>query len=91
MVYKSQKQQATKPNVKIEDQKKRIIFPQSFGKQNSEADLMLVSNEVLQKAGKILDTRFIEVKNTPLEAILALLTEQSNAGSVIPQLSNLFI
>ena len=83
VVYKSRKQPATKPNVKVEDQGRRILFPRVLGQQKSEADLMLALNEVLQKAGKRLDTCFIRVKYTPLEAILALLTEQANARLLI--------
>ncbi len=90
-MYKNRKQRATKPNVKIEDQGKRILFPRGLGQHKSEADLMLALNEALQKAGEGLDTRFIQVKNAPSEAILALFTEQANAGSLIPRLSNLLI
>ncbi len=91
VVHKNRKQQATKPNVKIEDQGRRILFPRSLGQQKAEADLMLALNEALQKAGEGLDTRFIRVKYAPSGAISALLTEQANAGSLIPRLSNLLI
>ena len=52
---------------------------------------MLALNEALQKAGKELDTRFIRVKYVPSGAISALLTEQTNAGVLLPRLSNLLI
>ena len=52
---------------------------------------MLALNEALQKAGEGPDTRFIRVKYAPSGAISALLTEQANAGSSIPRLSNLLI
>ena len=90
-MYKNRKQQAKKPNVKSEDQGRRILFPRVLGQQKSEADLMLALNEALQKAGEGSDTRFIRAKYAPSGAISALLTEQANARSLIPRLSNLLI
>lgn len=89
-IYKN-RNPVTKPNAKIEDQGRRILFPRVLGEQNSEADLMLALNEALQKAGEGLDTRFIRVKYAPSGAILALLTEQANTGVLLPRLSNLLI
>ena len=91
VVYKNRKQQVTKPNVKSQDQGRRILFPRVLGQQKSEADLMLALNEALQKAGEGSGTRFILVKYAPSGAISALLTEQANAGSLIRRLSNLLI
>lgn len=90
MVYKN-RNQATKSNVKIEDQGRRILFPRILGEQKSEADLMLALNEALQKAGEGPDTRFIRVKYAPSGAISALLTDQANAGALLPRLSNFLI
>ncbi len=57
----------------------------------SEADLMLALNEALQKAGESIHTRFCRVRYAPSEAVSALLTENANAGVVIPRLSNVLI
>ena len=89
VVYKNQKQQATKPNLKMEDQGRRILFPQVAGQQKSGADLMLALNEALQKAGE--ETRFCRVRYSPSGAISTLLTEKANAGLFIPRLSNVLI
>ena len=94
VVYKNRKvnsPQAAKSNVKVEHQGRRILFPRVSGQQISEADLMLALNEALQKAGEGLDTRFIRVKYAPSGAISALLTDQANAGLLIPRLTNLLI
>lgn len=56
----------------------------------SEVDLMLVLNEVLQKAGERVDTRFSRVRYTLSGAVSALLTEKANAR-LIPRLSNALI
>ena len=53
--------------------------------------MILALNEVLQKARERLDTRFILVNYAPSRAILALLTEQANAGVLLLRLSNLLI
>ena len=52
---------------------------------------MLALNEALQKAREGLDTQFVQVKYAPSGTISALLTEQANAGLLIPRLSNLLI
>ena len=52
---------------------------------------MLAINEELQKAGKGLDTRFSRVRYAPSVAISALITKKTDAGSLIPRLSNLLI
>ena len=57
----------------------------------SEADLMLVLNEALQKAGEGSDTRFSRIRYSPSAAVSALLTEKANAGLLIPRLSNVLI
>ena len=90
VIYKN-RNHATKPIAKIEDQGRRILFPRVLGEQKSEADLMLALNKALQKAGEGLDTRFIRVSYAPSGAISALLTEQANAGVLLPRLSNLLI
>ncbi len=57
----------------------------------SEADLMLVLNEALQKAGEGLETQFCRVRYAPSGAVSALLMEQADGGLLIPRLSNVFI
>lgn len=90
VIYKN-RNHVTKPNAKIEDQGRRILFPRVVGEQKPEADLMLALNQALQKAGEGLDTRFIRVRYAPSGALSALLTEQANAGVLLPRLSNLLI
>lgn len=62
VVYKNHKknsQLAIKLATKSEHQGRRIFFPREVSdQQKSEADLMLASNEALQKTGKRLDIRF---------------------------------
>ena len=89
VVYKSRKTPATKPNIKTEDQGRRILFPWVLGQQKSEADLMLALNEALQKVGE--EMRFCRVRYSPSGAVSALLTEKANAGSIVPRLSNVLI
>ena len=89
VVYKSRKQQATKPIIKTEDQGRRILFPRVLGQQKLEVDLMLAFNEALQKAGK--ETWFCRVRYSPSRAMSALLTEKANAGSIVSRLSNVLI
>ncbi len=75
-----------------EYQGKKILFPrETSAHRMSEADLMLVLNEVLQKAGEGLHTRFCRVRYSPSGAISALLTEKANAGVIISRLSNVLI
>ena len=57
----------------------------------SEADLMLVLNEALARAGEGVDIRFSRVRYSPSGAVSALLTEKANTGLVIPRLSNALI
>lgn len=77
---------------KAEHQGRRILFPREILAQHkSEADLMLVLNEALQKAGKTQDVRFSRVRYAPSGVISALLTEKANAGLLVPQWSNLLI
>ena len=57
----------------------------------SEADLMLVLNEALARAGEGVDIRFSRVRYSPSGAVSALLTEKANAGLLIPRLSNVLI
>lgn len=55
----------------------------------SEADVILVLNEALQKAGE--GIRFFRVKYSPSGAVSALLTKNSDTGTIIPRLSNVLI
>lgn len=93
--YKSRKpsqQQSAKSALNAEYQGRRILFPREVSNQHmSEADLMLVLNEALQKAGEGIDTRFSRVRYSPSGAVSALLTEKANAGLLIPRLSNVLI
>ena len=70
---------------------RRILFPRKteLDPQMPEADLMLVLNEALQKAGE--GTRFSRVRYSPSGAVSALLNENSDAGTIIPRLSNMLI
>ena len=75
-----------------EYQGRRILFPQErINQQMSEADLMLILNKALAKAGKGVDIRFSQVRYSPSRAVSALLTEKANAGLLIPRLSNVLI
>lgn len=57
----------------------------------SKADLMLVLNEGLAKAGEGVDIRFSQVRYSLSGAVSALLTNKPNARSLIPQLLNVLI
>ncbi len=71
---------------------RRIFFPrEQANKKKSEADLMLVLNEALQKAGEEAYVRFSRVRYAPSGVISALLTEKTDVGLLIPQRSNLLI
>lgn len=59
--------------------------------QNSEADLMLVLNESLQKSGIPVYTRFNKVGYLQLGAIFALLMEKSSAENLVRDHSNMLI
>lgn len=89
VVYNSQKTPARKPNIKAENQKKRILFLQKLGQQNSEADLILVLNKSLQKVGD--KTRFGRVRYSLSRAMSILLTKKANVGSIVLWLSNVLI
>ena len=91
--YRSRKPLAhqSKPP-KTEHQGRRILFPREISRQHkSEADLMLVLNEALQKAGETQDIRFSRVIYAPSGAISALLTEKADAGLLVPRWLNLLI
>ena len=57
----------------------------------SEADLILVLNEALQKAGEGSDTRFSQIRYEPSGGVSALFTENANARLLIPRLANVLI
>lgn len=77
---------------KVETGKRRLIFrKQANSPQKSEADLMLVLNESLQKAGVPAYMRFSRVGYSQSGAISALLTERSNAEDLIRHHSNTLI
>ncbi len=89
---KPNSQQPVKLTVNSEQQGKRILFPREKSDQQiSEADLMLVLKEALQKAGERFETRFSRMRYAPSVAISALLTEKADAGLLIPRLSNVLI
>lgn len=56
-----------------------------------EADLILVLNEALARAGKGVDIQFSQVKYLLSGEVSALLTKKANARLLISQLSNVFI
>ena len=91
--YKNRKpnSQQTSLHANGEHLGRRILFPRktALDPQMSEADLMLVLNEALQKAGE--GSRFCRVRYSPSGAVSALLTENSDAGTIIPRLSNVLI
>ena len=77
---------------KVEPEKRRLIFRRQANlPQKSEADLMLVLNESLQKTGVPSYIRFIRVGYSQSGAISGLLTERSNAEDLIKQHSNTLI
>ena len=89
---KPSQQQSTNSALNAEYQGRRIPFPrEATGRQMSEADLMLVLNEALAKAGEGVDIRFSRVRYSPSGAVSALLTEKANAGLLVPRLSNTLI
>ena len=53
------------------------------GQQMSKANLMLLLNEALQKAGKRSDTCFSLIRYALLGVMSALLTEKANVGLLI--------
>lgn len=84
--YGNQRQDTAKPPPTTTKQRgRRILFPRKIeGQQKSEADLMLVLNEALQKAGIDPKVRFCRIR-------YALLTEKADAAMLLPQGSNLLI
>ena len=77
---------------KVEPEKRRFIFRERANSpQKSEADLMLVLNESLQKAGVPAYVRFSRVGYSQSGAVSGLLTERSNAEDLIKQHSNTLI
>ncbi len=69
---------------KVEPKKRRVIFrKETSSPQRSEADLILVLNESLQKAGIPAYVRFSKVGYSQSGAISGLLTERSNAEDLI--------
>lgn len=57
----------------------------------SKANLILVLNKTLQKAGEKVDIRFSQVKYALLGAVFVLLTKKVNARLLISRLLNAFI
>ena len=89
--YRKRKGKAASPP-KVEPEKRRLIFrKQANSPQKSEADLMLVLNESLQRAGVPAYVRFGRVGYSQSGVISGLLTERSNAEDLIKQHSNMFI
>ena len=77
---------------KLEPEKRRMIFRrESISPRKSEADLMLVLNESLQRAGIPAYIRFSRVGYFQLGAISALLTEKPNAENLIKGYANMLI
>lgn len=68
-----------------------IFRRESASSQKSEADLMLVLNESLQKAGIPAYIRLSRVGYSQSGAISALLTEKSNAEDLVKDHSNMLI
>lgn len=56
-----------------------------------KADLMLVLNETLQKTGKKVNICFFQVRYVLSGVVFVLLIKKTNAGLLIPRLSNAFI
>lgn len=68
-----------------------IFRRESTSARKSEADLMLILNESLQKAGIPTYNRFSRVGYSQSGAISALLTEKSNAENLVRDHSNMLI
>ena len=78
--------------VNFEQRGRRILFPrQNDSKLKSKANLMLVLNEALQKAGIETKVCFSRVRYAPSGSISALLTEKADATMLISLRSNLLI
>lgn len=94
-MYKNRKtnpQQSTKSSIKLEYQRRRILFLHGIlGQEITEDDLILALNKVLLKAEEGLDTWFYRVRYGLFEPISVLLTKKANVGLLIPRLSNVLI
>ena len=89
VIGKKQKANASR---KVEPEKRRVIFRRVItSPQKSEADLMLVLNEALQRANVPAYVRFIKVGYSQSGAILGLLTEKSNAEELLGEYSTTLI
>ena len=93
VIGKNQKRKSITPNPpKLEPERRRVIFRREpTSARKSEADLMLILNESLQKAGIPAYTRFSRVGYSQSGAISALLTEKSNAENLVRDHSNMLI
>ena len=77
---------------KVEPEERRLFFRrQANSHQKLEANLMLVLNESLRKAGVPAYVRFSRVGYSQSGAISGLLTERSNAEDLIRHHSNILI
>ncbi len=86
----SRKKANTTP--KFEPEKRKIIFRrEDLSPQKSEADLMLVLNETLHRAGIPTYIRFSRVGYSQSGAISGLLTEKSSAEQLVNNHSNILI
>ncbi len=93
VIGKNQKRKSTMPNPpKLEPEKRRIIFRREpTSAQNSKADLMLILNESLQKAGIPAYIQFSRIGYLQSGAIFALLTEKSSVENLVRDHSNMLI
>jgi len=88
----SGQKQKSNPLQKVEPEKRRIIFRREVtSPQKSEADLMLVLNEALQRANLPAYIRFSKVGYSQSGAISGLLTEKSNAEDLLRDYSTTLI
>lgn len=77
---------------KTEPERRRVIFRREINSpQKSQADLMLVLNETLQRVGISAYVRFSKVGYSQSGAISGLLTERSNTEDRILHHSNILI
>ena len=69
----------------VEQGGRRILFPRKGGGEfKSEADLMLILNEFLQKTGVDPKVGFSQIQYVPSGSILALLLEKANITMLLP-------
>ena len=89
----SRKKKGNSPNPpKLKPKKRRVIFQNELAShQKSEADLMLVLNELLQKTRVSVYIQFSRVRYAQSGTILTLLTEKSSAENLVREHSNLLI